>query len=324
VNRAVGREQASRLPSVIDTLTAGYETINRRLWLVLLPIALDLLFWLGPKLSVVRLAGYLPLAALSPDQVASAGEVLGHLNLAYLLALYVPSVLGRAIFDPIVPAQLWERRLVYQVAPETFVVALVVLVPLGLLVAAFYLGQIGQLVRPASAAGGGLRAIVRHWWRLVVVHAAGLLVFACLAAPAAALIAAANAFVSRDIAGFLLLLFQVTLLWLGVYYFFALGATILSDDSPVRAALSSADLVRTNFWAAMALVGLILIIETGLSLVWRLLAGQTWSAPWGTGGPALGLALSIVANAYVGTGLAAAAMIFYRDRFLVAQQRTSR
>ena len=38
----------------------------------------------------------------------------------------------------------------------------------------------------------------------------------------------------------------------------------------------------------------------------------------------LGLALSIVANAYVGTGLAAATMIFYRDRFLVAQKRTSR
>jgi hypothetical protein len=50
VNRAVDRAHAGAPPSVIDTLTAGYETINRRPWLILLPIALDLLFWLGPKL----------------------------------------------------------------------------------------------------------------------------------------------------------------------------------------------------------------------------------------------------------------------------------
>ncbi len=316
MNRAVGREEAARLPGVIDTLTAGYETINRRLWLVLLPVALDLLFWLGPKLSVVRLAGYLPLEAIGVDQAAGAGDVLAHLNLTYLLALYVPTVFGRALLYPMAPAQGWEHRQVYQVVPQTLVVALAVLAPLGLLVSAFYLGQIGELVRPASAAGGRLRALARHWWRLVVLHAAGLLLFVCLAAPAALLIAAANALVSRDMASFLLLLFQVTLLWLGVYYFFALSATILSERSPVRAALSSADLVRTNFWAAIALIGLIVVIDSGLSLIWRALSGETWHPPGGAWGPVLGVLASIVANAYVGTGLAAATMIFYRDRFL--------
>src|SRR5439155_13713048 len=110
---------------------------------------------------------------------------------------------------------------------ETLLATLAVFIPLGLLVAAFYLGQLGGLVRPASAAGGWLRALVRHWWRLVVLHAVGLVVLVCLAVPAALLIVAANALVSHDVAEFVALLCQVSLLWVAFYFFFAPAATIL-------------------------------------------------------------------------------------------------
>jgi hypothetical protein len=77
--------------------------------------------------------------------------------------------------------------------------------------------------------------------------------------------------------------------------------------------LTSVALVRTNFWPAVSLIGLILVIDTGLPIVWRELSGR----PAGLG--VWGLAASIVANAYVGTGLAAASMLFYRDRLLLPQ-----
>jgi hypothetical protein len=41
---------------VIDTLSAGFGLINRRLWLILLPIALDLFLWYGPRLSIAPVA----------------------------------------------------------------------------------------------------------------------------------------------------------------------------------------------------------------------------------------------------------------------------
>ena len=48
-NRASDRP---KLPGVIDTLGSGYRILNRHLYLLLLPILLDLFYWLGPRLSI--------------------------------------------------------------------------------------------------------------------------------------------------------------------------------------------------------------------------------------------------------------------------------
>src|SRR5438552_14178602 len=37
---------------LIDTLQAGFNTINRHLWLLLLPLIVDLLLWVGPQLTI--------------------------------------------------------------------------------------------------------------------------------------------------------------------------------------------------------------------------------------------------------------------------------
>src|SRR5947207_2670807 len=37
---------------VIASITSGFETVNARLELILLPLALDLFLWLGPHLSI--------------------------------------------------------------------------------------------------------------------------------------------------------------------------------------------------------------------------------------------------------------------------------
>jgi hypothetical protein len=318
VNRAIGRGEVVRPLGVIDTLTAGYETINRRLWLLLIPIALDLLFWFGPKLSVVRLAGYLPLGSLGFGDVLGVTELLARANLLFLVALYIPTVLGKVPFDVVAPTRGLPERTIIQFEPATFALAVVVLLPVCLLVAAFYLGHIGQLVRPASAPAGWLRLSVRTWRRLVVVHLAALVGLVALAIPAGLVVAAGGAWVSRDFGSFLLFVFQVTLLWLGFYFFFWITATVVADGNPVRAALTSVELVRSNFWPAVSLIGLILVIQTGLPIVWRSLATPVASlGAWGS----WGLIAGIVANAYVGSGLAAASMLFYRDRVLLAQNK---
>lgn len=36
---------------LIDTFTAGFQTINKRLWILLIPILLDVFLWAGPRLS---------------------------------------------------------------------------------------------------------------------------------------------------------------------------------------------------------------------------------------------------------------------------------
>jgi hypothetical protein len=42
-------------PGVMATLSAGFDLTAKHLWLVLLPVALDLFYWLGPRLSFQQL-----------------------------------------------------------------------------------------------------------------------------------------------------------------------------------------------------------------------------------------------------------------------------
>ena len=93
---------------------------------------------------------------------------------------------------------------------------------------------------------------------------------------------------------------QLLLFW---YLFFFSDAVVVSEVGPVRAALYSIRLVLTNFWPAFGFIIITWVIMRGLHVVWQGLA----QAP-------IGLALAIFGNGYVESGLAAASMLFYRNR----------
>ena len=42
-------------PGLIATLSAGFELTTHHLWLITLPLILDIFYWLGPRLSVQRI-----------------------------------------------------------------------------------------------------------------------------------------------------------------------------------------------------------------------------------------------------------------------------
>jgi hypothetical protein len=78
------QEEATGPLGVIGCLAAGFEVLGRNLWLVVLPVLLDLLLWLGPRFSIVPLLHRfvaLLMAQPTPDpatahQVAQAVQLL--------------------------------------------------------------------------------------------------------------------------------------------------------------------------------------------------------------------------------------------------------
>jgi hypothetical protein len=97
-----------------------------------------------------------------------------------------------------------------------------------------------------------------------------------------------------------------------LYLFFAPDAIFVSRVGPIQAIRRSVAVVHSGVWSALTLAILITVILIGMSQVWIALAGQ---ASWG-------LALGIVGNAYIASGLVAASMLFYRERMetLLAQR----
>ena len=92
--------------------------------------------------------------------------------------------------------------------------------------------------------------------------------------------------------------------------YFVVAGIVMDNLGIWPAIVRSVYLVRTNFWATLGFIVLSTLIGLGIAV---LLAQLAQSATW----------LHVVAifvNAYIGTGLALAFLVFYRSRLLKAQE----
>ena len=300
--------------SIIDTLSEGFRTVTKRLWIVAVPVALDVFLWLGPKLSVAPVIRD-ALAMLqdtmrmaTPASVADTGmaeafqvmseeleATIGQANLLALLAwsrLGMPSIAGLRPLNPqvdrIIEITGYGQMLGLQ--------ALILLV--GLFLACTFLAMVGQEVRGEGVKIDRLvQSVPRYWLRLLAIIVP--LGFGLMFAVSASLVLGPLAFILLAVA-----------LWMLLYLFFVPQAVTMAEESPLRALWFSFLVVRTNFWSALGLILLTNLIGSGLSLVWR----TVMQVP-------SGMLVAILGNAYIGSGLTAAAFIYYRDR--VAMWRES-
>ena len=92
-----------------------------------------------------------------------------------------------------------------------------------------------------------------------------------------------------------------------LFYLYFVTAALIMDNATLPAAmLRSLRLVRENFWATLGLILLTNLITLGIAL---LLLQMAALAPWA------GL-VAIALNAYIGTGLSMALLVFYRTRLI--------
>lgn len=311
---------------VIDSLSAGYRLLGKRVWLLLVPVVLDLLLWRAPRLSIAPLLQ--PLEALYQQTAAASGlqgEVAGMATAgAETLArigessnLLTGLVSGAVLHVPSLFAAFVLPTAGQVIEVTSAVPALVTwvgLLLLGLWIGVVYLSLLAGVVpigQPARPAGwrAFLRATVQRWRRVL-----GFLLLA------GALLTAL--YIPFAVALSLLMLFAPALGTMGVFllggtffvvyfYLYFVTAAIVMDDLPVRAAVAcSIWLVRFNFWSIAGFILLYNVIGAGIGL---LLSGLAAAQPLGT-------IAAIVINAFVGTGLTIALLIYYRSRVLLTRQ----
>jgi len=318
--------QDERLTGVIDTISDGYRTLNRKPWLMAIPVLLDLYLWLGPHLTASplfqRLSIFsappvgLPLEqaqALQQLQEAVAKSASGF-NLFTLLSpgiLGVPSMVGPGTL----PASLANGKpWAFSVSSNLIFLGLFgLLVFAGLLLGCFYLGLIAQAVRDGGLdVSRLLRRVWLYWARLLFFMALAMTTFFVLGMPLLLLLGLAS-LVSPHLASLLLGIAWVATLWVAFYLYFFVDALVVSEMGVFRAIWSSVMVIHHHFASSFGFIILSILIGLGLPLAWQLLLGSPWGVP-----------IAIVGNAYVGTGLIAASMIFYRDRYLRIQAMAAR
>ncbi len=320
---------------VIDALGLGFELVLRSLWVVVIPIALDLFFWLGPRLSVRPLFDQLVRfmaenAVATQDLPASSEEIQrfmaqigGSFNLFGLLAtdflgtrfLPVPVVKAFVLADAEAPgtAVLGNPPILTLDNPALILLAAAGLMLLGLLIGALYLTLIADRLRPAVAPRKPLikRVLVAWFWFVCL----GLLVlggYLFIGIPFSLVFGLVSMF-SGTLATMILLLGWVAGIWVVLYAWFVVYGIVLGETSVVRAFWWSINVVQRNLNSALGLILVSVLIMGGLSIVWGWLE-TSW----------LGSLAAIAGNAYIGSGLAAAAFLFFQDRLAFWQESATR
>ena len=313
--------QTTALPGVFSTLSAGFELTTRYLWLMVIPAALDLFLWIGPRLSfralienlIATSVAQLPADVLTID-VGALTEAAGRVNhFAYLSVslLGVPALMAGPMPEktPIVPAVIEGGGL------GAWFGWLVVFTLGGLLLTALFYNLIAYAMRRSLAATattalpplGPLRFARRTlntWLRLVALLALAIVAMLVITLPIA-LLAGFLTLLSQAIAVFVLFGAVVLIMWLLMFLSYTPQGMLLN---PRRFPLVIADSVRLfqrNLPTALGLLAVVLLARQLLSTILLTADSGTWVTT-----------INILAHAYIVTALTVALFIFYRDRFV--------
>ena len=334
-------KRAPRQDAEKQTLNGATQTIAKALSFVLarpllmiVPLVLDLMLWLAWQVSPQPLTTWLSQIVIDnggEDGPAAAREILAlgeRSRVNDLLAAMTPSLFSGIPKDSILAIALslfapgltrgidrtqmygsWDTGLLSLLTPPNgFAVFTLAIMLLGMstIVAVGFRVPLARAIREESmSAGAVVRDMVQCWWKLAVliaiVIALGTVVFLPL-------------FLMIGIL-YLLGINLVALLVLGlfvfggmiaVYTFFAIDAIVLNRSGPLQGLSLSFAVVRENFGPTCRFVVVSLLIATGVLRVWDVLIENP-----------PGIAIALLANAFLGTGLAVASMMFFRDRLLL-------
>ena len=303
---------------VIASLAGGFETVNARLELILLPLILDLFLWLGPRLSILPLIERFSNTLVTELATDATAEQLAVLEMfsqrmrEYGQSFNLFAFLSTAPLG--VPSQMAARGAIATPAglPPTWYIDSVpvyllfwaAFVLVGLFLGALYFGGIAQQVRDRRLSVRLLlRQVWSDWARLTALAVLAVVFLIVLGTPM--FILSVVMWLFNPLLGSLAWILAFTLiLWALFYGGFTLHAILLLRRALPGALWDSVRMVQFNLPHVAGLFLLVVLINVGLALVWNIPADDSWLLALGLGGHAL-----------ISTALVASTFVFYQDRY---------
>jgi hypothetical protein len=297
---------AAPLPSLVDTFGSGFRAVNRILAVLIVPILVDLWLWLGPRLSVrplmERLRAFNPaewdrawaqMRTVLPDDQPIDLRVVGQLPIWRRLHIFGTPLDAVQVVQPAT----------WLIGDLLSLLGMLLLLNLALtFLTAVYLLPLADAVRGNPTAGGIGKRVLRAWLVMLAVIGMVLALFAVVAIPLLAVALVLMSIVPALGSAVVLLVFTA-IVWVIFSMSFAYDAIVLDGAGPATALLVSVVVVRRYFWSVVGFFLLQTLMLQGLGVLW---SGLISTVP--------GLLVAIVSSAYIGAGIAAAHLVFFRDR----------
>ncbi|HEY0734347.1 MAG TPA: hypothetical protein VGD69_05535, partial [Herpetosiphonaceae bacterium] len=230
--------KTARLPSLIETITQGFEAVNRRLWVVPILFVLDLFYWFGPRISLQPLIEQLirftqvfsppneqQLTPEMADQLRAAGASL---NLGRFEMIRWANTLMQSIAAPPPPV----TPITWQITNVGVLLGAIVLMNLLVLVVMMlYLLPLADVVRGAPLARPPLRRLGKVFVSLlgVVGIVLGIMLLFCI--PFALLFSFAT-LISPALGSLVASIALAFYVWLMFTAYFSFDAVIVSGVGP--------------------------------------------------------------------------------------------
>src|SRR5688572_3954331 len=304
-------------PGVMGSLRDGFYAVSSHVWLILLPLLLDLLLWFGPRFSVGGLLN--PFFQMVFNQMrttltssdlqrftayqAAFSEVLERFSLL--------SLLGRLQTFPVGISSLLAQTMPVKTPLGAQDVVQITSLP-GMLGLAFLFTVIGWTIGglyfrwvSGMALGGASRvAMISLSWAVIqtlilsVIWVIGLMV---IFVPMMFILTFLT-MLSPLLASGILLLALFFSFWLIVPLFFTPHGIFVRRQNAFYSIFTSLRMARFTLPTSALFVLCVFLLTTGLNYLWSVPTGDSWM-----------LLVGIAGHAFITTALLAASFVYYRD-----------
>lgn len=302
--RDISKEK--RPASITEVIAAGADVVIERPMVMIVPILLDLYYLLGWKViagtTFDRLHGAASdLNTSEGDQIARFLVSAGKSDVTGLLSFVLPSFMAGAnadkLYRPIDPhliaANNWGALMLAVVA-----VLSVSMLLFGLF--GLWLADTGLKRDRSWSERLRMSPVVGGRFILMLLLILGMVLLLCIPLILAAIIASA---IGVGMEGLVLTVGVLVGVAFYLLFYFAPDSLLVDMVGPVQALRASSAVVRQHFFGTVGFALATTFISIGLADVWDRLAT---SAP--------GLAIAIIANAFVGCVLWIASLLFFSER----------
>ncbi len=308
-------------PNLIASLRAGFDAVANQIVIIIVPILIDMIIWLGPHLQVKtlinnfldRLATSAQLNSIqagdiistSMDMMRSAAPHINLLSLLRTIPVGIPSLMAARL-----PINIPDGSpLFIDVSNPILVGVLAIsLIVMGLVFGSFYY----ILVSNVSLNGTiNFRIIIKNlMWssiQILSLALAILILFIVITIPSSCAISVI-ALIGIPLGQFALFIYLGVILWLAFPLLFSAHGIFVNHNNALVSVQRSMVLIRMTLPTTSLFFLAIFAISEGLDILWRIPPENSWLTIVGLAG-----------HAFITSALLAASFIYYRDADVWAQ-----
>jgi hypothetical protein len=305
-------------PGVISSLRAGFEAVSSHVVLILPPVVLDTILWLGPRLSVDGLVNpFLQMMSNQAQRTLTSSadlkqfteiqsvfsEMIAHFNLLSLLGRLQTFPIGvSSLLAQTMPVEtpLGSQKVV-QISSIPGLIGLgFLLIVVGWTLGGLYFHWVsGTILGDAKQQTGitSMRAIVQTLI-LSVLWLIGLTMFFI----PLTLVLTVLTMLSPVLASGALFLMLILSFWLIVPLFFTPHGIFMRKQNAFYSIFTSLRMARFTLPTSGMFVLSVFLLSIGLNYLWSVPPDDSWMTLVGIGG-----------HAFITTALLAASFVYYRD-----------